>query len=66
MLSGLLCVSLADVHSQPYLWTTIAGSTILGSADGTNTGAQFRGPSGLTLDTAGAMWRMFQNGKALA
>jgi len=53
---GVWLASLAHVQSQPYVWTTIAGSTNCASADGTNTEALFRYPAGIALDHAGNLY----------
>ena len=36
--------------------TTLAGSTVIGSADGTGSAATFNGPTGLVVDTAGNVY----------
>ena len=40
----------------PYTFTTLAGSTSLGSADGTGPAAAFAGPVGAAVDTAGFVY----------
>jgi sugar lactone lactonase YvrE len=43
-------------QGQVYSWSTIAGSTNSGSADGTNGNAQFSYPAGLVVDGAGIVY----------
>jgi sugar lactone lactonase YvrE len=61
--SALLVTTLAAlIGSQPsaqgqvYSWSTIAGSTNAGSADGTNSGARFYQPAGLAVDGGGNIY----------
>ncbi len=57
-LTGLSLAAFAPlVHSQPYTFNTYIGSaTNAGSADGTNGAAQFISPTGLALDSSGAVY----------
>jgi hypothetical protein len=48
----LLLVPGLCARGQVYSWSTIAGSTNTGSADGTNTDAQFNNPVALVVDGA--------------
>jgi len=43
-------------YATPYTFTTLAGRAgIAGIADGTNGAAQFDGPAGLAVDSAGSV-----------
>jgi streptogramin lyase len=46
----------ASIYSQPYTFTTLAGMAGSGSADGTGTNAQFTGPRGVAVDSAGNVY----------
>ena len=48
-----LLVPQPSAHGQVYSWSTIAGTNTSGSADGTNSDAQFNLPAGLVVDGAG-------------
>jgi DNA-binding beta-propeller fold protein YncE len=50
---GFWLAAIVPLHSQSYVWTTIASSTNCANVDGTNTSALFRYPSGIALDGAG-------------
>lgn len=52
-----LCFPAGNGFSQPYTFTTIAGSPgISGSADGTNTEARFNFPVGIAVDKNGTVY----------
>lgn len=48
----LLCAS----HAQDYTFTTLAGNSASGSADGTGSAARFNGPVGVAVDSAGNVY----------
>ena len=54
--SGLFFVTTASVHSQPFSFTTLAGSASVGSADGAGAAARFSGPSGVAADNQGNIY----------
>lgn len=45
-----------SAHAQVYAWSTIAGSTNVGSADGTNFTAAFNQPAGIAVDGSGNVY----------
>src|SRR6266581_2508041 len=49
-------LSLAQTTYEPYTFTTLAGSAILGSADGTGSAVRFNSSSGLAVDSAGNVY----------
>ena len=49
-------VSLLGANPQAYMWTTIAGGSGSGSADGTGSAAQFWKPSNVAVDGAGSVY----------
>jgi hypothetical protein len=54
---GLPLAVLGQVsYLTPYTFTTLAGNTGIGSADGTNSAARFANPFGVALDTNGNVY----------
>ena len=56
----LLCLAVLPLatfgqanYATPYTFTTLAGDSGSGSADGTNSGARFAQPMGVAVDSAG-------------
>ncbi|HVU25414.1 MAG TPA: immunoglobulin domain-containing protein [Opitutus sp.] len=43
-------------YATPYTFTTLAGTTSVGSKDGTGAGARFEGPSGVAVDADGNVY----------
>src|SRR5215470_12334467 len=43
-------------YSTPYTFTTLAGLSSVGSADGVGSSAQFRAPFGVAVDTNGTLY----------
>ena len=43
-------------NSAAYTWTSFAGYSGIGSADGVGSAAKFNGPSGVTADSAGNVY----------
>jgi sugar lactone lactonase YvrE len=48
--------AMAQTHYEPYTFTTLAGSSTAGTADGSGAAAQFQAPSGLAVDTGGTIY----------
>lgn len=53
LVSALRLVAVSRAHSQAFSFTTLAGSTSIGSADGLGAAARFAGPSGVAVDNQG-------------
>src|SRR5512133_1754190 len=46
----------ASIYSEPYTFTTLAGTAGHGSADGTGANARFYRPRGVAADSAGSVY----------
>jgi hypothetical protein len=53
LVNGTLTVTSAHISSEAYTFTTFAGTASTGSADGAGTDAEFFGPYGVAVDSAG-------------
>src|ERR1700691_2594125 len=57
LLAGLLWMVIsAAAQSEAYTFTTIAGISATGSADGVGTSAQFNFPQGVAVDSSGILY----------
>src|SRR5271157_576002 len=55
--AGLPVAALGQLnYATPYTFTTLAGSSGYGSADGTNSAARFSNPYGVAVDTNGSVY----------
>ena len=56
LLLTALCATAQSIYSTPYYFTTLAGISSVGSADGPGTSARFFNPRGATTDPAGNLY----------